>query len=178
VWLHFIKLKEANDDLKDLTSKEQDLSQKAAEVNKLRQTLQSMQDKGRTVEKLKGLRSVDWVKKLMELTKAIDKTEGWLTGLQFRLAGGKGTLELSCAVRGANRRALIQNVENFLNNLGYKNGIKGGEFSSFWNSFIDRTPDDYYRGLVSTQTVGKWTVTKFKLKLELKPEVASSITIN
>lgn len=178
VWLHFFKYTQAEDELQDLSSRAKELKQQAEEVKKLDAQLNKMKTKGKTIKKLKGLQRVDWIEKLMQLTDVIRPTQGWLTSVKFRMSGGKGSIDIGCAIKGRDKTDLRKNVKEFLNHLGYRNGNREAAVESdFWKEFISQTPDYYYKGITEIKTVGAWKLTNFTLRLEIKPEVVSSINV-
>ena len=79
---------------------------------------------------------------------------------------------------GKDNKDLRKNVQEFLNHIGYKNGNRiKGEASEFWKDFIQHTPDHYYKGITAIVDVGGWKLTSFTLRLEIQPEVVSSIRV-
>jgi hypothetical protein len=177
-YLHFVVLKQGHEKVKDLEGKEKELFVKVQEVEALEEQKNAMVKKDTTVKNLNKLRTVDWVKKLMELTASVSNTRGWLTVIAFSTQTGTPELLLTCKVIGRDMDELAHNEETFLNSLGYKNGDRKQGPSNFWDGFIDHTPEYYCRGIDKVNKSGGWLVHEFDMELQLTPEAAKRVSLS
>ncbi|MFH1707318.1 MAG: hypothetical protein ABIF71_05310 [Planctomycetota bacterium] len=175
-WLHFAVLKRVQSELATLADQEKKLAVEAQAVLELEAAVNEMENRQNTVVQLRNLRKLDWVRKLMDLTAAVNGTQGWLTRIEVKLAGGVGTMNIGCAVIGKDRTQLVMNIRDFLNSLGYERGQRTAGQNAFWKDFIARTPEEYYRGLDIIKVVEDYEVTEFTMRLEILTEVANNIS--
>lgn len=177
VWLHVVVYSNADKIRNEVKKTEQRKKTLAAKVNALLGEVNKMKEKGITVKNLRNLRKRDWVRKLMDLTMAVNGTHGWLSSIKLTLGGGKGTIALGGQVIGKDQKGLSNNVKDFYYQLGYINGDRKSGFNEFWKDFISYTPDHYFKGIKNPRQKDNWLFYEFNLKLEIKPEVAKDLCI-